>query len=162
VDDENTLSIAWFFVRVPKGREPYVQKRVPTWRSPIQDDAGRWITSHVINQDIVAWVGQGRIADRTLENLRSSDVGISMMRQRFFAEMEAVAAGRDPMGVIRDPVAAKNVALPNMMREANTEGLPLAELRKHPLLGPRLEGFRFHVGQPAEVEREFAAAMGIG
>ena len=68
---------------------------------------GRWISSHVINQDIVAWVGQGTIADRTKENLRSSDVGITMMRQRFFAEIEAVAAGRDPMGVIRDPAAAK-------------------------------------------------------
>ena len=48
---------------------------------------------YVINQDIVAWVGQGRIADRTLENLRSSDIGISMMRQRFFAEIDAVAEG---------------------------------------------------------------------
>ena len=161
IDDENTLSISWFFMRVPKGREPYVQQHVPTWISPIKDADGRWISSHVINQDIVAWVGQGRIADRTLENLRSSDVGISMMRQRFFAEMEAVAAGCDPMGVIRDPAAAKNVALPNMMREANTEGLPLQELRKHPLLGPRLEGFRFHVGQPPEVRREFEEAMGI-
>ena len=38
VDDENTLIVAWFFVRVPKGREPYVQQRVPTWKSPIRDD----------------------------------------------------------------------------------------------------------------------------
>ena len=59
VDDEHTLSVAWFFVRVPKGREPYVQNSVPTWMSPISGDDGRWITSHVINQDIVAWVGQG-------------------------------------------------------------------------------------------------------
>jgi 5,5'-dehydrodivanillate O-demethylase len=27
VDDENTLSVAWFFMRVPKGREPYVRTR---------------------------------------------------------------------------------------------------------------------------------------
>ncbi len=162
VDDENTLSVAWFFIRVPQGREPYVQKCVPTWTSPIKDANGRWISSHVINQDIVAWVGQGRIADRTLENLRSSDIGISMMRQRFFAEMEAVAEGRDPMGVIRDPAAARSVALPNMMREINTEGLPLEELRKHPLFGPRFREFQFHIGQPPEVRREFEQAMGIG
>ena len=31
----------------------------------IKDEHGRWISSHVINQDISAWVGQGRIADRT-------------------------------------------------------------------------------------------------
>ena len=60
VDDENTLSVAWFFMRVPKGREPYVQDTVPTWVSPIKDENGRWISSHVINQDIIAWVGQGR------------------------------------------------------------------------------------------------------
>jgi len=41
VDDENTLSVAWFFVRVPKGREPYVQNSVPTWKSPIKDGSGR-------------------------------------------------------------------------------------------------------------------------
>ncbi len=94
VDDENTLSVAWFFMRVPKGREPYVQERVPTWKSPIKDENGRWITSHVINQDIVAWVGQGRIADRTKENLRSSDIGITMMRKRFFEEIEADGGGQ--------------------------------------------------------------------
>ena len=42
IDDENTLSVCWFFMRVPKGREPYVQDKVPTWVSPIKDDSGRW------------------------------------------------------------------------------------------------------------------------
>jgi 5,5'-dehydrodivanillate O-demethylase len=162
IDDENTLSVAWFFVRVPKGREPYVQGAVPTWISPIKDAHGRWISSHVINQDIVAWVGQGRIADRTKENLRSSDVGISMMRQRFLAEMEAMAAGRDPMGVIRDPNAAKCVALPNMARELNTEGVTLTEFGNYPFLRERLaNGFQFQFGQPPEVRRAFERAMGI-
>ena len=103
VDDENTLSISWFFMRVPKGREPYVQDEVPVWVSPIRDADGRWITSHVINQDIVGWVGQGRIADRSKENLRSSDIGIIEMRKRFFADLDKVAAGRDPSGVLREP-----------------------------------------------------------
>ena len=161
VDDENTLSVAWFFLRVPKGREPYVQPRIPTWVSPIKDENGRWISSHVINQDIVAWVGQGTIADRTKENLRSSDIGITMMRQRFFAEIEAVAAGRDPMGVIRDPAAAKQVELPNMMRELNTDGLTLDEMKQHPLVGLRLKDFRFHYGQPPDVRRDFENAMGL-
>ena len=161
VDDENTLSVAWFFMRVPKGREPYVQERVPTWKSPIQDDNGRWITSHVINQDIVAWVGQGRIADRTKEHLRSSDIGITMMRNRFFEEIEAMAAGKEPGGIIRSANAAQCIALPNMARELNTEGLTLAEFDKDPILRQRLKEFRHHYGQPAEVRREFVEAMGI-
>ena len=91
-------SVAWFFMRVPKGREPYVQDSVPTWVSPIKDENGRWISSHVINQDIIAWVGQGRIADRTKENIGASDLGIAMMRKRLFEELDAVAAGPRPEG----------------------------------------------------------------
>jgi len=147
---------------VPKGREPYVQKHVPAWRSPIRDDSGRWITSHVINQDIVAWVGQGRIADRTKENLRSSDVGIALMRSRFFKEIEAMADGREPGGVIRSANEAACIPLPNMAREQNTEGLVLADFEKDPLLRQRLKEFRHHYGQPPEVRREFVEAMGIG
>jgi 5,5'-dehydrodivanillate O-demethylase len=135
---------------------------VPTWTSPIRDDSGRWISSHVINQDIVAWVGQGRIADRTKENLRSSDIGIAMMRQRFFEEMETVKAGRDPRGVIRSANAAQCIALPNMARELNTEGIALADFQKDPILRQRLKEFRHHYGQPVEVRRAFVAAMGIG
>ncbi|MFL5047931.1 MAG: Rieske 2Fe-2S domain-containing protein [Xanthobacteraceae bacterium] len=161
VDDENTLSVAWFFMRVPKGREPYVQDAIPTWVSPIKDANGRWISSHVINQDIAAWVGQGTIADRTKENLRSSDVGITMMRQRFFADMEAVAAGRDPKGVIRSANAAQCIELPNMAREINTAGIPLEDFEHHPLLKARLAEFRHHYGQPPEVRRAFQEAMGI-
>jgi 5,5'-dehydrodivanillate O-demethylase len=161
VDDENTLSVAWFFVRVPKGREPYVQERVPTWWSPIKGPDGRWITSHVINQDIVAWAGQGTIADRTRENLRSSDIGITMMRQRFFAELEAIKQGRDPWGVIRDKERAQGIELPDMARELNTEGIPIEEFQNDPLLRQRLKEFRHHAGQPPEVRRAFCEAMGI-
>ena len=161
VDDENTLSIAWFFMRVPKGREPYVQKKVPAWISPIKDEQGRWISSHVINQDIVAWVGQGVIADRTKENLRSSDIGISMMRQQFLNDIEAIAQGRDPKAVLRDPHAARCVMLPDMYRTINTQGLTLDELRKDRILGQRLDEFRHHIGQPPEVRQAFVAAMGL-
>ncbi len=161
VDDENTLSISWFFMRVPKGREPYVQDEVPVWASPIRDADGRWITSHVVNQDIVGWVGQGRIADRSKENLRSSDIGIIEMRKRFFADLDRVAAGRDPSGVLRDAQAASCVPLPDIMRQYNVGGASLADYDKHPLTRERLAGFRHHYGQPAEVRRAFAEAMGI-
>jgi len=125
--------VAWFFVRVPKGREPYVQERIPAWVSPLRDERGRCITRHVINQDIVALAGQGRIADRSKENLRSSDIGITVMRKRFFEEMEAVATGKEPRGTIRSANAAQCVALRNMSREINTEGVELSDFDKYPL-----------------------------
>ena len=98
VDDENTLNICWFFARVPAESEPFVQNRVPTWYGPIKDANGRWISSHIINRNVVAWVGQGTIADRSKELLGSSDRGVAMIRNRFFQDMEAVAQGRDPKG----------------------------------------------------------------
>ena len=40
--------------------EPFEQERIPYWYAPIKDEqTGRWITSHVMNQDFMAWVGQG-------------------------------------------------------------------------------------------------------
>jgi 5,5'-dehydrodivanillate O-demethylase len=161
VDDSNTLSVAWFFVRVPKGREPYVQQSVPTWKSPIRDDSGRWITSHVINQDIVAWVGQGAIADRTKENIGASDLGIAMIRKRFFDELDTISRGEDAKGVIRNSNIAKFVELPFFQKKESTEGITLEEFDKYPLLKVRLKGFRHCFGQPPEVRRAFEEAMGI-
>ena len=95
------------------------------------------------------------------KNLRLSDIGISMMRQRFFEELEGIAAGRDPKGIIRNPNMAQAIELPNMARELNTEGIPLADFQKDPLLRQRLQEFRHHFGQPPEVRRAFVEAMGI-
>jgi 5,5'-dehydrodivanillate O-demethylase oxygenase subunit len=161
VDDENTLSVCWFFMRVPKGREPYVQGKVPTWHSPIKDASGRWISSHVINQDIIAWVGQGTIADRTKESLGASDLGIAMIRKRFFDDLDGVVQGREPKAVIRNPNVAKCVELPNITKTTSIEGITLEEFPKYPLLNARLKGFRHCFGQPPEVRRAFEEAMGI-
>src|SRR6202012_450226 len=99
IDDTTTLSVTWHFSRVPIEREPYVQDRIPTWHGPIKDAlTGTWITSHVMNQDFVAWLGQGAIADRTQEHLGTSDKGIMMIRRRFFEEMERIAAGGEAKG----------------------------------------------------------------
>ena len=103
IDDTSTLSVGWFIDELP-GDAPFEQRRIPCWHAPVRDEkTGRWIDTHVMNQDYIAWVGQGAIADRTLEHLGESDRGVIMLRKRMFDEMEAVAAGRDPLGTIRDP-----------------------------------------------------------
>ena len=84
-----------------------------------------------------------------------------MMRQRFFAEIEAVNEGRDPKGIIRDPARAQSIALPDMGRETNTQGIALADFQKDPVLRQQLKGFRHLYGQPAEVRRAFEEAVGI-
>ena len=54
-------------------------------------------------QDRVAQESQGVIADRSREHLASSDQGITMLRRMLLDSIDAVRAGKDPIGVIRDP-----------------------------------------------------------
>ncbi|WP_246013021.1 aromatic ring-hydroxylating dioxygenase subunit alpha [Pigmentiphaga humi] len=161
IDDEHTLSVCWSFTRVPREAEPYAQESIPTWYGPIRDDEGSWISSHVMNQDFVAWVGQGVVADRSLEMLSPSDKGITMIRRRFFEELEAVAAGADPKGLLRDPDKNRRIVLPMAHREIFTEGLPLDELRAHPIFGRHLFHYPFQAGQPEAVAQAYRQAMGL-
>jgi 5,5'-dehydrodivanillate O-demethylase len=54
-------------------------------------------------QDHMAWETQGPIADRTRERLATTDRGILLLRQVMFRELEKMRAGRDPIGIVRDP-----------------------------------------------------------
>ena len=162
VDDESTLSITWAFARVPKEAEPYVQTRIPTWHGPLKDaTTGRWITSHVMNQDFVAWVGQGVIADRSAEHLATSDGGVVMLRKHLFDDLKAIDEGRDPRALIRDPARNHRVPLPVAARKALVNGLTRAEMAAHPVFKNQLAGYIFQAGQPPDVRRAFEDAMGL-
>ncbi|MBI2736997.1 MAG: aromatic ring-hydroxylating dioxygenase subunit alpha [Rhodospirillales bacterium] len=161
IDDENTLFITWSILHVPTECEPYVQTRIPTWYAPIKDENGEWILSHVGNQDIVAWVSQGRIADRTHEHLGASDRGVAMLRRRLFDDLAAVAAGREPRGIIRNPERNVRIELPCIAREDLKNGLPRAEMQRHPVMGPFLRDYYSMAGQPEEIKEEFEQAMSV-
>jgi len=116
-----------------------------------------------MNQDFIAWVGQGTIADRSQEHLATSDRGILLQRKRFMSDLDAVARGEDPKGIIRDPEINRCVCLPVADRKYLVDGVPREELARHPVLGKHLtEGYPFQIGQPPEVRAAFEAAMGIG
>jgi 5,5'-dehydrodivanillate O-demethylase len=154
----------WNFSRVPKDREPYVQNRIPYWTGPIRDPkTGRWITSHIMTQDFVAWVGQGIVSDRTKEHLGVSDRGVIMIRNRFLSDIEVVAKGGDPKGILRDPARNHCVELPIMYREAFRDGLTREEIARFPdqQANPfALRPYAFQAGQPEEVRRAYEDAMG--
>ena len=164
IDDHHTLSVTWHFARVPKEREPYVQERIPYWTGPITDPAnGRWITSHVMNQDFMAWVGQGRISDRTEERLGRSDAGVVAMRNRFLADIDAIREGRDPKAVIRDPAQNQSIALPMVGREHFVNGMTYEQIKANPLLAQSVtpDRYIFQYGQPEAILREYEAAVGL-
>jgi len=143
IDDTSTLSVGWFLDELP-GDAPFRQEVIPSWDAPVKDpETGRWITSHIMNQDFVAWAGQGSVADRSLEHLGESDRGVILLRKRFLDDLDAIQAGRDPMALIRDPAANHRVHLPIIPRAV-------------PENGPR--PFPFLAGQPAGVREEHQRA----
>jgi 5,5'-dehydrodivanillate O-demethylase len=156
VDDTNTLSVGWFYAHVPKERQPYEQNTIPTWNGPVRDPkTGRYLSSHIMNQDFIAWIGQGAIAQRDKEFLSTSDLGITMIRRRFLKDLETIAAGGDPKAVIRDPSVARNVVLPVADRDGTMDGV-----------GRRIEPgrvpiFPFQAGMPEAVKQEWDRAMGV-
>ena len=165
IDDGNMLSVGWFFDRVPNEMEPYKQDRIPYWVSPIKDAlTDRWITSHIMNQDFVAWVGQGTVADRTQEHLGESDRGVIMMRRRILEDAERVARGEEPKAVIRDAEKNRCLRLPIIGRDFFVNGSSRVESeisrQRTPGLPLRKE-FPFLTGQPEEVRAAYRRAMGL-
>ncbi|HET7340095.1 MAG TPA: aromatic ring-hydroxylating dioxygenase subunit alpha [Methylomirabilota bacterium] len=147
IDDHTTLHVAWFNDPLP-GPEPFEQPRIPYWHAPVTDPVtGSWITSHVMNQDFVAWVGQGRIADRTKEHLGESDRGIILLRRRMLEEATVVARGGEPKAVIRDPVKNARLALPRVRAGRGTP-LGVSADRPRPML--------WHAGQPKAIAEDYA------
>jgi 5,5'-dehydrodivanillate O-demethylase oxygenase subunit len=164
IDDRNTLSITWMYSRVPKDREPYVQNKIPYWYGPIDDpQTGRKITSHIMNQDFIAWIGQGEIADRSKEHLGMSDQGVVMMRRRFFDDLEVMKKGGDPKAILRDLAENQCVELPLIGGDVLREGLAREQLAAAPRLAALAtpDRYIFQAGQPAEIRQAYEEAMGI-
>lgn len=164
IDDENTLSIGWFFDPVPVERRPYQQGHVAYWSSPVRDtDTGRWVTSHIMNQDFVAWAGQGTISDRENEHPGRSDRGVLMMRRRLLQEAETAAHGGEPKGLVRDVAVNRCIELPIVGRKHLIHGPPVEALRRELARTCEEYGgpFPFLAGQPEEVRKGYEAAMGV-
>ena len=161
IDDEHTLSVTWKYTRVPAEREPYVQEKIPTWYGPLTDADGKWIDTHVMNQDFLAWVGQGKIADRTQERLSASDRGIVAIRRRFFEELESIGAGGEAKGTIRDPEKNVKVPLPMMDREQVLKSFTVDQIMALPRMKLMYTTYIFQAGQPEAVRKQMSEAMGL-
>ncbi|HTE87105.1 MAG TPA: Rieske 2Fe-2S domain-containing protein, partial [Dehalococcoidia bacterium] len=74
VDDTNTLHY-WYNASL---REPgdAPQGEIPVWENPYKHPNGRLTVETVNGQDMMAWLTQGPISDRTTERLGTSDKGV--------------------------------------------------------------------------------------
>ena len=114
VDDTNTIQFAYRTATRQEGAGPMP---VIVDRAELFDENDKIVADNIPHQDMVAWVAQGAISDRTIEHLGASDQGIFLYRKLLEAQLEKVEKGEDPMGVIRDP--EENEPCINLKRESN-------------------------------------------
>jgi 5,5'-dehydrodivanillate O-demethylase len=148
VDDTHTRHY-WFhaFVMPPGVTAPaHLLDRVWEYDTPIYDAQGEFLLDNIHGQDIMAWVTQGAIADRSREALGATDRGITMYRKMLLRELKRMEDGADPKNVVRDP--AKNVRI----------DLPLEGMKAH-----RANGFEFmfrsHQVRYSPIAEELVALM---
>ena len=139
VDDTHTMHL-WFNAYVPpKGVEvaKHLLEKVHTYEVPYVDDKGEFIVDNVDGQDMMAWISQGPIADRSLENLGSTDKGVVMYRRMLKREMQKVQTGIDPMGIMRDSSRNERIDLPNEKKKHhNSDGFTSFMMRTHAKYSP--------------------------
>ncbi len=139
VDDTHTMHL-WFNAYVPpQGVEvpKHLLEKVHTYEVPFIDEKGEFIVDNVDGQDMMAWISQGAIADRSLENLGATDKGIVMYRRMLKREMQKVQAGIDPMGIVRDTARNERIDLPNEKKKHhNSDGFTSFMMRTHAKYSP--------------------------
>ncbi len=114
VDDTNTLHF-WYTAQVPPEGATvpeHLVTRTPVYDVPVKDENGEYLLKHIHAQDIMNWVTQGEIADRSNESLGASDRGIVFYRRMLMRELEKVERGEDPIRTNRDPAADEVIHLP--------------------------------------------------
>jgi 5,5'-dehydrodivanillate O-demethylase len=112
MDDTHTAHYRVYFDplrpgEAPRGEDdPVPVSRLAPYKEPADALHPRarfnmWIS--VAAQDHMAWETQGPVTDRTAEHLSYSDRGVALFRRLLKENMDRVARGLDPMGVVRDP-----------------------------------------------------------
>ena len=104
IDDTHTW-VAFYSSHQPPGMTEFPEQVYPTdYEFEWLDDRGEHIVDYIEGQDIMAWVTQGDINDRTSEHLGKSDIGVIMLRKMFREQMALVAEGKEPtVGFTREP-----------------------------------------------------------
>ena len=92
VDDTQTLHF-WYCCWVPPRGLTVSQDEVPVYEVPFRDERGEFILDFVDGGDIMAWVSQGPIDDRSRELLVESDQGIALFRALLREQLETVRGG---------------------------------------------------------------------
>lgn len=112
VDDTHTLHFWYSCYRPRDGATAPPQDAVPVYEVPFRDSRGAFLLDFVDGGDIMTWVSQGAVADRTREMLVDTDSGIVLLRRLLFEQIDRVRAGEDPLGTVRAAAENEVIELP--------------------------------------------------
>jgi 5,5'-dehydrodivanillate O-demethylase len=115
IDDTNTLHIRYRTKLRAPGDAPKPFKAV---HEKVFNEQGKIVPNKVPLQDMLVWIAQGPISNRTKEHLAASDIGVTLYRRMLGEALDAVARGEDPLGVIRE--RAENEPWIDLHRETET------------------------------------------
>jgi len=127
VDDEHTLHFWYSCYLAPEGAAAPTQAEVPVYDVPFRDERGEFLLDFVDGGDVMTWVSQGPIADRTRETLVDTDRGVVLLRRLLLDQIERVRAGEDPLGTVRSPEANVVIELPQERHKYGDDDAFLAE-----------------------------------
>lgn len=99
VDDTHTRQFAFRTKRRAPGAAPRPQEVI---HSDLFDEKGKIVPDNVPAQDMIAWVMQGPISDRTQEHLSASDKGVLLYHKILLEEIAKAERGEDTLGTVRD------------------------------------------------------------
>jgi 5,5'-dehydrodivanillate O-demethylase len=139
VDDTHTMHMWYTAYMPPKGVDvpAHLLDKVHVYDVPWQDENGDFIVDNIDGQDMMAWITQGAIADRTSENLGASDQGVAIYRRVLRREIKKVEQGQDPIAVIRDASRNERLDLPNERKKHhNSDGFESWLMRTHAAYSP--------------------------
>ena len=139
VDDTHTLHLWYNAYLPPEGAAvpPQLLETVHTYDVPFKDEHGEYIMDNIDGQDMMAWITQGPIADRTREKLGASDKGVALYRRVLKREIKRMQEGHDPKGVLRDPTRNGVIDLPHEKKKHhNSDGFASFMLRTHAKYAP--------------------------
>jgi 5,5'-dehydrodivanillate O-demethylase len=117
MDDTHTYHV-WYRCKSTADGSASGQRasEIPVLDYAYKEANGKLVVETVSGQDMMVWVTQGPVSDRTTERLGTTDQGIILYRNLLLEQITRVERGEDPLAVIRD--AAKNTPMVQIHREA--------------------------------------------
>jgi 5,5'-dehydrodivanillate O-demethylase oxygenase subunit len=112
IDDTHTRIFRVQFTPNEDGRPEPQPEQVPVkYQDSFRNEDGEFHLDTFSSQDAMAWETQGPITDRERETLGSSDRGIVMYRRLLREQIDAMAEGKEPIGIIRDPSLNRRIKI---------------------------------------------------